>query len=392
MPNDENWKEFSRWGDVYGDIVYARVLNQDIVILNSYDTAVELLERRSAIYSTRPHLVMAGDLIGWAYGTALLPYGDRLKRSRKLLHDGMSLKAMEDLWPLLEREALKYIRRLADTPEEFAQHIRQTAGSIVIKLTYGYDVKDNKDHFIVLADEAVDMFSKVTAPGAFLVDTFPSLKYLPWAPFKSKAREWRKMLLNLVNEPMQFAKEQMQKGQTDPFLVMRWLEQEAQPGQQSAAEIEERESLIKWAAMSLYGGGADTTVSSILTFFAAMIYYPSVQKNAQEEIDRVVGKDRLPSYSDRSQLPYIEALYKEVLRWYPVIPLGVPHSLGSDKDDIFQGMRIPNNSMIVPNIWRMVRDPGTYRDPSIFNPERFLGRSGASEKNPEDIIFGFGRR
>ncbi|QRV81909.1 cytochrome P450 family protein [Ceratobasidium sp. AG-Ba] len=392
MPNDENWKEFSRWGDVYGDIVYARVLNQDIVILNSYDTAVELLERRSAIYSTRPHLVMAGDLIGWAYGTALLPYGDRLKRSRKLLHDGMSLKAMEDLWPLLEREALKYIRRLADTPEEFAQHIRQTAGSIVIKLTYGYDVKDNKDHFIVLADEAVDMFSKVTAPGAFLVDTFPSLKYLPWAPFKSKAREWRKMLLNLVNEPMQFAKEQMQKGQTDPFLVMRWLEQEAQPGQQPAAEIEERESLIKWAAMSLYGGGADTTVSSILTFFAAMIYYPSVQKNAQEEIDRVVGKDRLPSYSDRSQLPYIEALYKEVLRWYPVIPLGVPHSLGSDKDDIFQGMRIPNNSMIVPNIWRMVRDPGTYRDPSIFNPERFLGRSGASEKNPEDIIFGFGRR
>jgi cytochrome P450 len=53
-----------------------------------------------------------------------------------------------------------------------------------------------------------------------------------------------------------------------------------------------------------------------------MTLFPEVQKKAQAEIDAVVGNDRLPSFSDRSQLPYVEALAKEVLRWNVVAPLG----------------------------------------------------------------------
>ncbi|KAG9088543.1 hypothetical protein FS749_002077, partial [Ceratobasidium sp. UAMH 11750] len=391
MPTDENWKEFSKWGDQYGDVVYARVLNQDIVILNSYEAAAELLERRSAIYSSRPSLVMAGDLVGWKLTTGLLPYGNRLKQTRKLLHEGMSIKAMEELWPLQEREAIKFVERLLQTPEEFIQHIRQTAGATVLKLAYGYEVKDRRDPFIVLADKTMDMFSIVTTPGAFLVDTFPLLKYLPWAPFKAKAREWSELLRDFIELPMQFVGDQMQKGEADPSLTMRWLEREIRPEEQSTDEMEENELLIKWAAMSLYGGGADTTVSAISSFFAAMVHYPSIQQAAQDEIQRVVGTDRLPTYSDRDSLPYIEALYKEVLRWHPVTPLGLPHTLSSGQDDVYQGMRIPKGAMILPNIWRMTQDPRVYRDPSAFNPGRFLGPPETIEQNPEDIAFGFGR-
>jgi cytochrome P450 len=53
-----------------------------------------------------------------------------------------------------------------------------------------------------------------------------------------------------------------------------------------------------------------------------MTLYPDVQKRAQEEIDAVVGTDRLPTHDDRPHLPYVEALYQEVLRWNPVGPLG----------------------------------------------------------------------
>jgi len=53
-----------------------------------------------------------------------------------------------------------------------------------------------------------------------------------------------------------------------------------------------------------------------------MQLYPEVQRKAQEEIDRVVGRDRLPTISDRPNLPYIEAVIKELLRWNPVAPLG----------------------------------------------------------------------
>jgi cytochrome P450 len=65
---------------------------------------------------------------------------------------------------------------------------------------------------------------------------------------------------------------------------------------------------------SLYSGGADTTVSAISTFFLAMTMNPHVMRKAQEELDRVVGQDRLPSVADRESLVYVDAICKEVLR------------------------------------------------------------------------------
>ena len=53
-----------------------------------------------------------------------------------------------------------------------------------------------------------------------------------------------------------------------------------------------------------------------------MIHYPKVMRKAQSEIDRVVGRDRLPSFKDRPHLPYIRALVKELLRWRPAGPMG----------------------------------------------------------------------
>jgi cytochrome P450 len=85
------------------------------------------------------------------------------------------------------------------------------------------------------------------------------------------------------------------------------------------------------------------------TFFLAMSKFPEFQQKAQEEIDRVVGTDRLPDYEDRSKLPYVEALLKETFRWHPIAPIGVPHV--TTKDDSCGGYSIPKGAMIIPNIW-----------------------------------------
>ena len=53
-----------------------------------------------------------------------------------------------------------------------------------------------------------------------------------------------------------------------------------------------------------------------------MVMYPDIQRKAQAEVDRVVGRDRLPDFSDQPSLPYIEAIVRETLRWNPVVPLG----------------------------------------------------------------------
>jgi len=80
-----------------------------------------------------------------------------------------------------------------------------------------------------------------------------------------------------------------------------------------------------------------------------MTLYPEVQRKAQEEIDGVVGTDRLPSFQDRQNLPYVDAIVKEVLRWHPVAPMGIPHM--TTEDDVYEGYLIPKGALLLPNIW-----------------------------------------
>ena len=53
-----------------------------------------------------------------------------------------------------------------------------------------------------------------------------------------------------------------------------------------------------------------------------MTLYPDVQRQAQEEIDRVIGTDRLPNADDKELLPYVTAIMLETLRWHPILPAG----------------------------------------------------------------------
>jgi cytochrome P450 len=69
------------------------------------------------------------------------------------------------------------------------------------------------------------------------------------------------------------------------------------------------------------------TISSMNSFFLALALFPQVQRRAQAELDVVVGRDRLPTFDDRPRLPYIEALYKELMRWQMVAPIGTIRSL-----------------------------------------------------------------
>lgn len=89
-----------------------------------------------------------------------------------------------------------------------------------------------------------------------------------------------------------------------------------------------------------------------------MMLHPEVQRKAQEEIDRVVGTERLPGVADREKLPYIDAIVKEVLRWNPVAPMGLPHM--TTEDDVCEGYLIPKGALLLPNIWYIVPLPPFY--------------------------------
>jgi cytochrome P450 len=91
-----------------------------------------------------------------------------------------------------------------------------------------------------------------------------------------------------------------------------------------------------------------------------------VQRKAQAEIDAVIGNGRLPTFTDRPDLPYVDAIVTEVLRWNSVAPTGtfpaphkkqelikllsgVPHT--ATEDGIIHGYHIPKGSIIIANLW-----------------------------------------
>ena len=147
-----------------------------------------------------------------------------------------------------------------------------------------------------------------------------------------------------------------------------------------------------------------------------MSLYPDVQKKAQAELDAVIGTHRFPAFSDRENLPYVNAIVKEIFRWNPVTPLGLARL--STSDDHYNGYFIPGGSIVMVNVWcvclrhalrleliaghvnkryanrSILNDPQVYPDPDKFNPERFLkdGKLNPEIRDPSASLFGFGRR
>ena len=200
--------------------------------------------------------------------------------------------------------------------------------------------------------------------------------------FKRKAAQWHQTLSETAEKPFAFVQQQVVDGTAPPSYVQALLEKGK--GRLSGEDLYS----IKWSAASIYTGGADTTASTLSCFFLAMVLNPHVQERVHEEIDRVIGTDRLPALEDRNELPYVDALLKEVLRWHPVGPMGFPHVAASD--DVYEGHFIPKGSILMANIHGFLHDAQTYHDPDTFNPDRFLGSN--PELDPHTLAFGFGRR
>ena len=132
-----------------------------------------------------------------------------------------------------------------------------------------------------------------------------------------------------------------------PCFVSTCLEQNAASIATGTGEIL-TEELIKDSAAVAYAAGADTSVSTLTTFILAMTLHPEAQKRAQAELDTVLG-DRLPTFADRDDLPYVTAVMKEVFRWIPVLPLAVPHrTVNSDQ---YKGYFIPAGASVFGNTW-----------------------------------------
>ncbi|KAJ7251374.1 cytochrome P450 [Mycena rebaudengoi] len=392
LPSQFEWETYAKWSKELGsDIIHLSVAGKSIIILSSVDAVFDLLDQRSAIYSDRPRSVMLNELMGFEFAFVTMRYGDTWREHRRLFHSAFHVTAARRFRPQQVNASHDLLRRLLENPDdEVMKHIKHMNGALIMSIAYGIDTLPSNDPYMETAEATIDALAQTAVPGRYLVDVIPVLKYVPaWfigAGFKRQAREWKKLTDKMVQLPFQAAKRLVTNGTAPPSYVSDKL-QDIDENQ----DQEHQEKVIQDTAGSMYAAGFDTTGAALGTFILAMLANPEVQKRAQEEIDAVVREGHLPSFDDEEALPYVSAIVKEVLRWKPVAPIGIPHAIAVE--DTYCGYRIPAGSIIVPNTWAILYDETAYPDPYKFNPDRFLlnGRLNPAVRDP-NLVFGFGRR
>ncbi|THH09109.1 hypothetical protein EW146_g8789 [Bondarzewia mesenterica] len=369
-------KKDSAWAERFGEVTYLRAWTQSIIFLNSREAVSDLLDKQGAIYSDRPRSVMAGEL-----------------RQRRLFLSAFGAQHVMAYHPLIEHETTSFLRRLVRNPVDYLGSIRRYAGGLTLQTVYGYEATSNQDRYLLLAEECLAILANHIAPSGkvWMVDIFPILKFIPrWMPgasFKRNALKWKAKVEEFVDGPYNYIKASVRSGTAVPCFCSTILDERSNEAFDELFEFD-----LKWTANSMYAASADTTVATVCHFILAMILHPDVLTKAQKEIDSIIGTHRLPTLRDRADLPYVNAVVKETLRWAVPVPLGLPHSLM--KDDFYHDMFIPKKSLVFANIWTILRDEKLFPQPDKFMPERFVDapKDLLEQIDPNNYVFGFGRR
>ncbi|KZT31335.1 cytochrome P450 [Sistotremastrum suecicum HHB10207 ss-3] len=396
MPAKEPWTKFAEWKKQYGDIIGLSVLGKSIIIVTSYEIVSELLDDRGAIYSDRPVNRTFNEHGDWGNFLAMIHYGESFHRQRKMLNDFLNPSGARNYHELLTQHSHELANHLLQHPDKFAKYNRFHISSVILNIVYGHKVKDENDEWINGADSAVTSAAEFGQMGAHPIDLFAILGKLPyriWGKnFVEKLGALKRGAYDIGPKPYIWTKDKVLSGTVGPSIVSALIEQYSLPD-----GTIQYESDIYGSTGTVYLGGSDTSVTALDGLVLSMMVHPEIQKKAQQYIDEIISReDRLPELSDLNALPYISAMLKEILRWKPITPLGLPHA--SIMDDEYKGMFIPARSMIITDVMSMTSNENDFPDPYTFNPERYMDYSSekpslrSDVRDPFDIIFGFGRR
>ncbi|KAM0790540.1 hypothetical protein ACM66B_003409 [Microbotryomycetes sp. NB124-2] len=382
LPKSRPWVKMEEWTREYGPIYKLKLGRREMVVLGRADVALALLDKRSAIYSSRPRMIMTGELVSRGLRMTFMPYGDLWRRQRKLLHQLTSPKAAASYEPIQEQESAQIVRDMIKDPKGYWGHCQRYAGSTIMQVGFNKRAPTPDHHAITEMRAVNEEMTKTAVAGRYIVDSLPFLNHLPrpLAPWKREADALFDKTLTLFSKYFNEVREKVADGDDTHCFTKEILRQ------QSAYGLKNEEAVFLAGAM--FGAGSDTTSDGISTFLLTMVAHPHALKKAQAELDAVIGHSRMPEFSDQPDLVYCNAVVKEVLRWRTIIAGGLCHS--TTEDDVYDGYFIPKGTTVLANHWAIHLDPVMYPDPETFNPERFI--TDGKLNDLRHFAFGFGRR
>ncbi|KAM4640985.1 cytochrome P450 2G1-like isoform 2-T2 [Discoglossus pictus] len=320
---------FNLW-KVYGSVYTLHFGPKPVVFLCGYETVKEALVDQAEEFSSRGSLPIVDNFVrGYGLGFA---NGERWKQMRAftlktLKNFGMGKKSMEEK---IQEEAtflVEELQKSKELPMDPSKLLMKAACNILYSITFGNRL-DYKD----------EALSKI---------------------------------LNKLDESFQ-------------IFSSIWGQEKQNP----STEFTMRNLLM--TDHTLFFGGIETVSTTIRHGLLFLLKYPEIQAKLHKEIDQVIGQNQMPNMGHRNEMPYMNAVIHEILRFADVTPLGVPHCV--TKDTKFRGYTIPKGTDIYPLLFSVHRDPSQFSTPYKFNPNHFLDEDGRFKNNKAMLTFSAGKR
>ena len=245
-------------------------------------------------------------------------FNDYWRRGRKFA-TAMTNATISTEWePLQAREARRMVVDMARDSSKYQLWLERVATTVSVRQGFGKDLvnADDAEYHTNKIISRMHELEKAGVPGAYLVHTIPALMLLPdWlAPFKRTAKRLYENESSYFYGLFQEATGRFKNGhpESPPSFARRWLEKE------DRYDLTWKEA--GYVIATLYGGGSGTSSFTMQNYCLAMCHYPEWQEKLHNEIEKVVGPDRVPGFEDWAALPIVRAVSKELLRWRPVVP------------------------------------------------------------------------
>lgn len=367
IPTENPELKFTEWSKTYGDVLYLKVPNRQIIVLNSAEAAADLLEKRSGNYSDRPEFPIF-DLMGWGNAMPFLRYGKKFQENRQMFQEYLGNTKVAGYSDMQILQAKQLVIEFVEGKKDKEDILQKLGTAIVVRIGFGHDMFREADPvYDTLATKHKYTISHCGPVGATPVDLFPFLRFFPsWFPgtlYANRARSFVSFVRKVHDYPVEKIRQQLEAGTAKSSFLQHHMNLLQQEGKD---EIHEDFEIIKAAAGTIFAAGSDSLWSTLSVFLLAMVLHPECQVKAQEELDRVLGNplQRLPDFGDRQSLPFVNCIVQETYRWVAVTPLAVPHR--ASENDVYNGMFIPKGSIVSANVWAISRDERVYRDAIYF--------------------------
>ncbi|CAA0812868.1 Cytochrome P450 98A3 [Striga hermonthica] len=364
---------FTEWSQIYGPIFSVYFGSHLSVVVNSAELAKEVLKDNDQQLAYRNRTRQINKFSKNGMDLIWSDYGPHYVKVRKLCTlELFSMKRIEALRPIREDEVTAMVESIFKDcvkPENkgkalvLREYLGMMAFLHITRLSFGKRFMDSNG----VIDQQGEELKGILNNGIKLGTKKSFAEFLPWLRFLFKAEN------EALNEhdlrADSFTKKIMEEhtlarkktGNTKNHFVDALLTLQK--------DYDLSEDTVIGLLWDMISAGMDTTTITVEWALAEMVRNPRVQQKLQDELDRVVGRDRVMTEADIPNLPYLQHVTKECFRLHPPTPLMLPHKANTNVK--IGGFDIPKGATVSVNAWAIARDPAVWKDPLEFRPERF---------------------